>query len=120
MFSHLRVRQQGHVSVAYLDDTWLAADDCNGCVNNVVETLFLLDRLGFVVNLGKSVLIPTQEIVFQRFILNSNHMTITLTPYGAQKLNDACLQLLRPCTHALTEVAAVLPVSWGYIWASAF
>ena len=75
MFSHLRVRQQGHVSVAYLDDTWLAADDCNGCVNNVVETLFLLDRLGFVVNLGKSVLIPTQEIVFQRFILNSNHMT---------------------------------------------
>ena len=27
---------------------------------------------------------------------------------GAQKLNDACLQLLKPCTHALTEVAAVL------------
>ena len=66
VFSHLR--QQHHVSVAYLADPWLAADDYNACINNVVETLFLLDRLGFVVNLGKSVLILTQEIVFLGFI----------------------------------------------------
>ena len=51
---------------------------------------------------------PTQEIIFLGFILTSNHMTITLTPYGAQKLNDAYLQLQIPCTHALREVAPVL------------
>ena len=59
-------------------------------------------------NLGKFVLIPTQEIVFLGFILNSNNMTITLTAYGAQTLNNACLQLSKPCTLALREVAAVL------------
>ena len=37
-----------------------------------------------------------------------HQLIYSLTPYGAQKLNDACLQLLKPCTHALTEVATVL------------
>ena len=46
----------------YLHDTWLAADDYNACINNVVQTLSLLDRLEFVVNLGKSVLIPTPYV----------------------------------------------------------
>ena len=54
-------KNQGRVSVAYLDDTWLSADDYNSCFNNLVETLFVIDILGFVVNLGKSVLIPTRS-----------------------------------------------------------
>ena len=41
----------------------------------VVELLIFL---GFIVNLKKSVLSPTQELEFLRFILNSHTMTIAL------------------------------------------
>ena len=65
------LRKLGHISVVYIDDTWLTSEDYNSCVNNIAETITLLDRLGFVIHPDKSILIPTQEITFLGFIFNS-------------------------------------------------
>ena len=62
VFSSLR--KLGHISVVYIDDTRLTSEDYNSCVNNIAETITLLDRLGFVTHPEKSILIPTQEITF--------------------------------------------------------
>ena len=89
VFSSLR--KLGHISVVYIDDTWLTSEDYNSCVNNIAEIITLLDRLGFVIHPEKSILIPTQEITFLGFIFNSANMTVKLTPDRALKLKTACL-----------------------------
>lgn len=66
--------------------------------------MFLLNRLGFVVRPEKSVLIPSQDIVFLGFTLKSNHMTFKLTPYGTQKIKEIMLVY----NYLLREAAAVL------------
>ena len=103
VFSSLR--KLGHISVVYIDDTWLTSEDYNSCVNNIAETITLLDRLGFVIHPKKSILIPTQEITFLGFIFNSANMTVKLTPDRALRLKTARLENLEATTPLLRDVA---------------
>ena len=48
---------------------------CTKCISDIVH---LLDNLGFTVHDKKSVLIPTNEITFVGFILNSADMAARL------------------------------------------
>ena len=70
------LRKLGHISVVYIDDTWLTFEDYNSCVNNLADTITLLDMLGFVIHPEKSILIPTQEITFLGFIFSAVNMTL--------------------------------------------
>ena len=106
VFSSLR--KLGHISVVYIDDTWLTSEDYNSCVNNIAETITLLDRLGFVIHPEKSILIPNQEITFLGFIFNSANMTLKLTPERALKLKTACLENLEAATPHIRDVARLL------------
>ena len=49
------------------------------CQENVSVTVHLLQKLGFTIHPDKSILIPTQIIVFLGFVINSLDMTISLT-----------------------------------------
>ena len=73
------LRQMGHISVAYIDDSYLQAATARACEQNVHDTVSLFTRLGFTVHPDKSVLKPTQELVFLEFVLNSRTMTFSLT-----------------------------------------
>ena len=72
-------RQMGHISVAYIDDSYLQAATARACEQNVHYTVSLFTRLGFTVHPDKSVLKPPQELVFLGFVLNSRTMTFSLT-----------------------------------------
>ena len=102
------LRQQGHISVAYIDDSWLMADNFAQCTKNVIDTISLLDKVGFVIHPEKSVLLPTQIITFLGFVLNSILMQVSLTPERAQKLKDACENLLATASPSIRDVAHVL------------
>jgi hypothetical protein len=65
VFSSLR--QQGHVCSPYIDDFFLIGNDYNECAANVIDTVKLLDTLGFVPRPRKSAFIPTQQIVLLGF-----------------------------------------------------
>ena len=106
VFSSLRKLR--HISVVYIDDTWLTSEDYNSCVNNIAETITLLDRLGFVIHPEKSILIPTQEITFLGLIFNSANMTVKLTPERALKLKTACLENLEATTPLIRDMARLL------------
>ena len=69
------LRQQGLLSVIYLDDSYLQGDSYFSCLHNITTTTSLLTALGFKINLEKSVLIPTQTVKFLGSILNSITMT---------------------------------------------
>ena len=102
------LRQQGHISVACIDDSWLMADNFAQCTKNVIDTISLLDKVGFVIHPEKSVLLPTQIITFLGFVLNSILMQVSLTPERAQKLKDACENLLATASPSIRDVAHVL------------
>ena len=53
------LRQLGHLLSGYIDDSWLMGTVWDDCAKNVVDTVKLLDNLGFVVHPEKSVFIPT-------------------------------------------------------------
>ena len=72
------LRRKGHNSTAYIDDSCLQGRTKQQCAQNVSDTVHLLDNLGFIVHDKKSVLIPTKEITFVGFILNSADMTVRL------------------------------------------
>ena len=56
----------------------------------------------------KSILIPTQRIVFLGFILDSLKMCVSLTPERAQRLIEACQKLTKTVCPTIREVAQVL------------
>ena len=62
VFGHLR--QEGHLSVIFVDDSYLQGDTEQECMNNIKATVDLLLKLGFIVHEKKSVLKPTQKIEF--------------------------------------------------------
>ena len=73
------LRSLGHQSVVYVDESFLQGHSFEACQENVSVTVHLLQKLGFTVHPDKSILIPTQIIVFLGFVINSLDMTISLT-----------------------------------------
>ena len=51
-------------SIWYLDDVLIIASSLEECLRNVQEALRLLERVGFIVNLKKSSLTPSQDFRF--------------------------------------------------------
>ena len=76
-FSHLK--EVGFLSVKYVGASYLQGETFEECLQNITETVKLLQFLGFTINPEKSVLKPTQQLTFLRFFLNSKAMTPTLT-----------------------------------------
>ncbi len=91
-FSHLRGKYLE--SVIYVDDSLLQGDTFEECMDNIIQTLALLEGLGFVIHPIKSVLIPTQCIVFLGFIINTKDMTLTLTDKKKERIKTMGIGLL--------------------------
>ena len=89
------LRRKGHISTAYIDDSCLQGSTKQECVQNVSDTVHLLDDLGFTVHDKKSVLIPTKEIVFVGFVLNSEDMTEKLPDKKKEKILKLCLDTMK-------------------------
>ena len=67
----LSTRVKGHLSVGYIDDSYLQAAEFAHCVHYITDTITLFNNLGFVIHPDKSVLYPTQRLVFLGFVLDS-------------------------------------------------
>ena len=102
------LREKGHVSSPYIDDSILIGSEYEECAKNVIDTVRLMDSLGFVVHPHKAVLIPTQVILFLGFLLNSITMTVSLTPEKTKKLKSAVSCLLSCTSPTIREVAQVV------------
>ena len=65
----------------------------NNDAQNVSDTVHLLDNFGFTVHDKKLVLIPTKEIKFVSFILNSADMTVRLPLEKKESILKLCLSI---------------------------
>ena len=69
--------EQGHKCFPYIDDSFVVADseECRASAEALAEQL---DQLVFYIHPDKSVLVPTKEITFLGFKLNSETMSVAL------------------------------------------
>ena len=92
------LRKNGHQSVIYIDDMYLQGDTPAICERNVFVTGKLLWDLGFRTLPDKSVFIPTQQLEFLGFVLDSHAFILSLTAKRKQKILSLCLHTLsNPC-----------------------
>ena len=88
------LRRQGYTLVIYLNDMLIIADSYSECLSALCDTIKLLTDLGFVINVDKSNLTPSQRIEFLGFIFDSTNLSISLPQEKIQKLTDFAKYLL--------------------------
>ena len=106
VFANLRA--QGHFCMGHIDDSFLMGYSYAACEENIVQTVNMFLKLEFVIHPTKSVLVPTQELEFLGFILNSVLMTIRLPPVKAASVRQACENLFNQDNPTIREVARVI------------
>ena len=106
VYSH--IRSMGHICMGHIDDSFLLGHDHTACQRNVQDTVDTFHNLGFVVHPVKSVFIPTQEIEFLGFLLNSVLMTIRPPPTKAAHVRTTCQNLLLKTGMTIRETAQVI------------
>ena len=102
------LRQSGVRLVAYLDDFLIMGETRQLTLQHAATTLNLLEGLGFVVNYPKSVLIPSQEIEFLGFIVNSLNLSLSLPTDKIKKVRQNCQRLLDNPVVTVWELAKFL------------
>ena len=85
--AYLRERKGVTIS-GYLDDTLILSDSKERAVKDGQTAADLFQDLGYVISPNKSVLVPTQEIEFLGFIINSRDMQVSMTEKKVKKIEN--------------------------------
>ena len=72
------LRKMGHLNLGYIDDSLLIGDSRKECLENVNDTNWLFEKVGFIVHEKKSGFEPTQKLTSFGFIIDSVNMIVTL------------------------------------------
>ena len=67
------------MSVKYIDDSLFLGEIFQICFKNIRATVALLRELEITIHPEKPVFVPTQQIIFLGFVIDSVKITITLT-----------------------------------------
>lgn len=102
------LRSRGHENSAYIDDSCLVAQTFSSCMQNVHETITMLDDLGFTVHPDKSCLVPTHVLTYLGFVLDSIKMTVSLTLEKASKIDNMCAALMLQCVCTIRHLSEVI------------
>lgn len=92
----------------YLDDI-LLLDQCPTSLKaRLREASDLLQHLGFVINSKKSLLIPSQQVIFLGFTIDSVARTLSLPPRKIVKIRRELRRTLARSTTSLRQVARIV------------
>ena len=113
LFSELR--KDGHMSVMYIDDSLLVADNKQDCIRGINDTIDILKKAGFCINWEKSMLAPCHRIEFLGFVLSSSSMRIYVSEDKLGNLKQKLIGLYRPritirdISSAIGTIISILP-----------
>ena len=102
-----KLREEGHVSTSFLDDSLLLSDSEEESVQNVQATVQLFRSLGFIIHPDKSILEPTQQIQYVGVVNDSRDMSVPLTAERKCNLKDSCNKLLKARKLTVRDLAKV-------------
>lgn len=92
----------------YIDDSLNMNRDVSICTGNTQTIVSTLDSLGFVINRKKSVLVPTQKIVFFGFVIDSVQFKVFLTEEKVQKIRLKAKSLLEKGFVVVRDLASFI------------
>ena len=104
------LRKMGHLNVGYIDDSLLIGDSRKECLENVNDTNWLFEKVGFIVHEKKSVFEPTQKLKFLGFIIDSVNMIATLRQEKVDNVILECKSLYKKEQVSLWELAKVIGI----------
>ena len=102
------LRAKGHISTIYIDDSCLQGQTYQSCLQNIDDTVSLLDSLGLTINTDKSKLVPSQSIEFVGFVLCSRTMTVRLTQQKILQILAQCKEVIQMTSITITEFAQLI------------
>ena len=103
-----KMREEGFCVLGYIDDSLILGETREECTRATERLSQLLTELGFTINLEKSVLIPSKQITFLGYVLNSRNMTISPTEKKKQKALKLVKKLLGGSKFKIRYVASVI------------
>ena len=104
------LRSKGHLSVKYVDDSLLLGKTFEICFKNIRATVALLLELRFTIHLEKSTLVPTLQIIFLRFVIDTVKMTRNLTEERKQAIDTLCRNILSNYKATIRKLAETIGV----------
>jgi len=84
------LRSEGFISCVYVDDILLLGNTTTKCKENLSRSMQFLERLGWMINLQKSHMIPTKSIKYLGFLFDSFNMTLSLPIEKREKVLKLC------------------------------
>ena len=102
------LRRKMILIAGYIDDLISAAISSQECSYNMLEVVDLLVRLGFFINVKKSIFDPSQILEYLGFIIDSVNMIVKLTPIKADRMVLLCDKALSAKTLSIRSVASLL------------
>ena len=88
------LRRAGIRLIIYLDDLLFMHATQEGLREDMATARHLLENLGFVINLEKSVFVPTQKLEFLGFIIHTIDMILVLADDKVKSIKSLCRTLL--------------------------
>ena len=85
------LRKQGVTVAAHIDDMFTLNKTETKCRDNIQKSLSMLESLGFVI---QSTFIPSTSLEFLGFMIDSKHMTVSLTIAKKRAITKLCHEIL--------------------------
>ena len=103
-----KLRRQGVILAIYIDDGWVKGDTFLECYHNILATVKLFVRLGFLMHITKSVPLPAQQVSILGFDIDSMTMLITVGEEKTRKAIHLCSQALQLETMTIRHLAKII------------
>lgn len=102
------LRSNLFLNVSYLDDCWMMGNTFESCLANLKFTIKLFEALGIKINYKKSQLVPSQQVKFLGFIINSVDMKLTLPSAKKDNLMQKIRKYLSVKSNTIHELAEII------------
>ena len=102
------LRRTGIRLIIYLDDILLMNASETGLQQDMHTAQYLLENLGFVINLEKSCFQPTQQLEFLGFLVNTRNMTLLLPDCKVSSIKTLCSTLLSQRDVSVRELSRLI------------
>jgi hypothetical protein len=103
-----KLRLEGVTIAAYIDDTYIQGSDAVECTSSVYRTKEVLESLGFVLNMEKSVFSPSQQLTMLGFILDSTTMTVRPTQEKVDTIRALCQEKRTQAQCTIRDLAKLI------------
>ena len=105
---YANLRNIGHISTGFIDDSLLGGLTEDSCYLNLHDTISLMVKLGFILNFDESVLKPTKVLTFLGNVIDSEKMIVYLPKEKKLLIISECKLLCDATEAPIRQVAKVI------------